>query len=650
MLGSSLSTRLAGALIGLLAFALHQSAGLVWVERLFHDTWVVLAAELASDAREEDDVLVIGVDEDAIRGGPEDAGRMRTLVTQLLDAIRPHAPASVAVDVMMTDPGRTPEQDVALERAIAAYPRGKIVLAFRYLKEAGGTVAQLPLARFRDAGASWGFVDVPEEDDLVLRRLQLARQNRTGAPDQHLALAAARAARGWPETALTRHAWEARGGDGTLHYRIRTVPGEAVSLAPYRGLPGRIASLAASEVLKIARDPAGKGGDLLATMVKGKVVFIGATYRDSGDHHRTPFWWWPRVAQGEASVLTRDVRTLGGRTYGVEVAAMASRAILDSGREGALASAFPATVEPALQATLLAGAGALMEAGASALSGGAWLAAVAGLLACAVLGSFALFALTGLLVPAAPYVTLVVLIAVARMRMLAERESARKEQLKRTLSRYVSREISEAILDRPHLLRLPGRKVEVSVLFCDLRGFTTLSESLEPADLMQLMNDFLQEMTEAVLENGGVVNKFLGDGLMAFWGAPLPVPDHADRACAAGRAMLARLARLNERLAARGRGPLAMGVGINSGPAVVGTVGYEERLEYTLVGDTVNVASRIQDLTKQYGRPILIGEGTAARVSAATPHREVDRVQVRGRQELTVIHEAFPVAGEPARG
>ncbi|MBI4859513.1 MAG: adenylate/guanylate cyclase domain-containing protein, partial [Candidatus Riflebacteria bacterium] len=127
---------------------------------------------------------------------------------------------------------------------------------------------------------------------------------------------------------------------------------------------------------------------------------------------------------------------------------------------------------------------------------------------------------------------------------------------------------------------------------------------------------------------------------MAFWGAPLPTPDHARRGCRAGLAMLARLALLNERLAARGVASLEMGIGVNSGPAIVGTVGSEERVEYTLLGDAVNVASRLQELTKVYGRPLVMGETTSRAVAGAMATRRLDRARVRGRQEPLFVYEA----------
>src|SRR5262249_24286214 len=148
---------------------------------------------------------------------------------------------------------------------------------------------------------------------------------------------------------------------------------------------------------------------------------------------------------------------------------------------------------------------------------------------------------THLIVPPLPFVFAFSMVAVGRLASQAFDEGLRRRFLQQMLSRYVSREVMEAIVANPHLLRLPGAKGLVTLLFCDLRGFTTIAEGLTPLQVVDLMDRFLQRMATAVLENGGVVNKFLGDGLMAFWGAPRQDTKQVERACQAGWAMLESL-------------------------------------------------------------------------------------------------------------
>jgi adenylate cyclase len=177
------------------------------------------------------------------------------------------------------------------------------------------------------------------------------------------------------------------------------------------------------------------------------------------------------------------------------------------------------------------------------------------------------------------------------------------------------------------LLRLGGEVRNLTIMFCDIRDFTTISERMEAGALTALLNDFLTPMTEAILENDGTIDKYIGDSIMAFWNAPLDEPDHARLACRATLEMRRRLATLNKALAERakaaGQSPtlIMIGIGLNSGDALVGNLGARQRLNYSVIGDNVNLASRIEGVSKGFGLDILIGEQTrnAAPDFAAIP-------------------------------
>jgi adenylate cyclase len=211
--------------------------------------------------------------------------------------------------------------------------------------------------------------------------------------------------------------------------------------------------------------------------------------------------------------------------------------------------------------------------------------------------------------------------------------------------------------------RLPARRLEATVLFCDLRGFTALAEGLDAERVMELLNRFLTAMSEAVLDNGGTVVSFMGDGLMAVFGSPLPREDHARAALSAGREMLEqRLPAFNAWLGEGGLGSLRMGVGLNSGPVMSGTVGSERRLEYAAVGDTTNVAARIESMTKDRGGGLLLSGATYELLGdAAQALQPAGVAELRGRAEAvelwTLRHErplhvvGVPVpASRPAAG
>jgi adenylate cyclase len=204
-----------------------------------------------------------------------------------------------------------------------------------------------------------------------------------------------------------------------------------------------------------------------------------------------------------------------------------------------------------------------------------------------------------------------------------------------TFSRFVPEAVVNQVLERTGgELRLGGELVTGTAMFTDLRGFTTFSEGLDAEEVIGLLNGYLGEISDAVLANGGTLVSYLGDGLMAVFGAPLPQEDHADRALAAAREMLeVRLPRYNETLLARGfeRG-FKMGIGLNSGPFMSGNVGSQRRLEYTAIGDTINTASRIEGMTK--GTPYALYLADSTKDALTRPVGDlvyIDEMPVRGR-------------------
>ncbi len=209
-----------------------------------------------------------------------------------------------------------------------------------------------------------------------------------------------------------------------------------------------------------------------------------------------------------------------------------------------------------------------------------------------------------------------------------------REKIRDIMHKVVSPQIAREMLQRG--VALGGEEREASVLFADIRGFTTISETLPPPQLLHLLNAYLGRMSRVIEEEKGVIDKYIGDEVMAIFGAPLLLEDHAVRAVAAGVGMLRELGRFN---AEEGRSsPLRIGIGIASGPVVAGNVGSPERLNYTVLGDTVNVASRLQELTKEYGVPLILTEATYERVAQVFRCRLLAKVTVRGRQQETALY------------
>ena len=233
--------------------------------------------------------------------------------------------------------------------------------------------------------------------------------------------------------------------------------------------------------------------------------------------------------------------------------------------------------------------------------------------------------------------------SVTVLKFLAEEKE--RLRIKKAFQSYVAPTVVDEIIRHPERLRLGGERRELTILFCDIRGFTNLSETLEPEALVEVLHNFLNPMSEIIVEHGGTIDKYMGDAIMALFGAPLAFEDHADRACRTALAMLAALKRLDREWEAKGQPTLRIGVGLNSGTVAVGNMGSDRLFDYTAVGDNVNLASRLEALNKYYGTDILISASTAQALDNRFILQEVDLVQVKGKKQPLLI---FELLGEGA--
>ena len=220
-------------------------------------------------------------------------------------------------------------------------------------------------------------------------------------------------------------------------------------------------------------------------------------------------------------------------------------------------------------------------------------------------------------------------------------EGKQKRYIKNAFQQYLSPAVIEELIQDPQRLRLGGERRELSIFFSDLEGFTSLSEGLSPEELTALLNDYLSAMTDIIHDEGGTVDKYEGDAIIAFWNAPLTQDDHALRAVRAALRAQARLAELRPQFAARTGKELHMRIGINSGPAVVGNMGSRTRFDYTMLGDAVNLAARLEGINKQFGTYTMISQATWQQVQGEFRARELSRVAVVGRKEAVVVFEPF---------
>jgi adenylate cyclase len=218
-------------------------------------------------------------------------------------------------------------------------------------------------------------------------------------------------------------------------------------------------------------------------------------------------------------------------------------------------------------------------------------------------------------------------------------EGRQKMFIKNAFRQYLSPAVIEELIQNPDRLKLGGERRMLSIFFSDLEGFTSISEGLDPEALTQLLNDYLSAMTDIIHEEGGTVDKYEGDAIIAFWNAPLEQPDHARRCVRAALRCQDRLAGMRPGFRERLGRDLNVRIGINSGLAVVGNMGSHTRFDYTMIGDAVNLAARLEGINKQFGTYTLISHSTMEQMAGAFPVRELSRVSVVGRREPVIVYE-----------
>lgn len=223
-------------------------------------------------------------------------------------------------------------------------------------------------------------------------------------------------------------------------------------------------------------------------------------------------------------------------------------------------------------------------------------------------------------------------------------EERRARDIRKMFSNYVSKRIVDELIRDPSKAKLGGERKEITVLFSDIRGFTSFSEKHEPEEVVSILNEYLGAMTDIIFRYDGTLDKFIGDAIMALWGAPVGQPDHAERAARCALAMVARLQELQRKWAAEGKPVLDTGIGINTGEMVVGNMGAEgKKMDYTVIGDHVNLGARVESLTRQYNNHIIITEFTYGKVKDIVEANKLGSVTVKGKERPVVIYDLVGV-------
>jgi adenylate cyclase len=412
-------------------------------------------------------------------------------------------------------------------------------------------------------------------------------------------------------------------------FRVRTtdsVESYVWSLINYRG-PAQLPQLnnttyptysffdlvSSEEQLRAGQKPA-----IDPSVFRDKIVFVGVTAAGLYDVFETPF------ANGKSpgihihAAVADDI--LSNRFMRPESSGARIVMVLGMG----LAVGLVATLVPAWWATAIALVliAAFVAVATRLFAGGYWLNLSQPTLA----SSFALFG------------------GVAYQYFVEGRE---KRKMKRLFGQYVSKDVYDQLVADPALARLGGQRRQMTVLFSDIRGFTTLSERGQPEEIVGILNEYFTRMVDIVFRNKGTLDKFVGDMVMALFGAPLDDPKHAEHAVDAALEMIAELHRLNARWTAEGRPPLDIGIGISTGPMIAGNIGSEAIMSYTVIGDSVNLGARLESLNKEYETRIIISEGTKEVLPPRYELRPLGEVVVKGKTKPVAIFEVVaPVTKE----
>ncbi|MCB8836435.1 CHASE2 domain-containing protein [Aurantimonas sp. VKM B-3413] len=545
-----------------------------------------------------DDVVIVAIDEPSFAELGLQWPWPRDLHAGLVRSLRAAGAKAIGLDLVFAE-ASTPDADAALAEALGP---DTVLAADQSVIETPQALQMVrtdPLPAFVERGAGVGLASVVLDGDNVLRRIPpwedgfAAQVLKTAEPATDLS--------GLTRNLLIQPFGPARSYRTISYYQ---------ALEPDAFLP--------------------------PDFLKDKIVFVGRSLQMAVSAQ----------TGGADSFATSFTSRTGMLVPGVEMQAT----ILDNLRHHLFIvwSGPWATGLLACASAILAGLAAWRPAGLGTLIAGIGLVLAVFVLSLVALDLFKVF-----LPPLAPAIAIAAVLAPLGARDITEERRMRRE-VTRAFGHYLAPALVARLAQDPSALKLGGEKRELTILFSDIRNFTALAESMkdEPERLTALINRLLTPLSEAVLERGGTIDKFIGDCIMAFWNAPLDDPDHAVHAVEAGLDMLAALDRLNAELAAEmgdAAPKLAIGVGINTGVCVVGNMGSARRFDYSVLGDAVNYASRLESASKPCGVPLLLGATTAEIVRARFDPVLVDRIAVKGRSGTEPVYTVTAGDAAPPR-
>jgi adenylate cyclase len=573
------------------------------LELATYDAWFGLRGPQPADSR----IVIIGVDEPSIR----QIGRWpwdRAVHGRLLDRLQ--EADVVAFDIILAEPSQKPGDDEALAAAIRQH--GRVVLStfiridqyrdqFILSPQRPTDLLLQAVREGKHRHNGQGTVNTPSMEDGVVRAYVPIDADTFGEPYPSLALAAIMMQKGIsPDQMQGSSSGTAQVGD-LLIERDR----DGQMLINYAGEPGTFLTYSYADVLN---------GRVSPDVFRGKIVFVGATAFTLKDDFLAPF--------------AKD-SSAGQLMPGVEIQASAAATMLNGTYFSRADHSTNILITLVLGLIVL-----LFSRRLKPLWGGLALLGFAG--GYVVLVYIAWSQYRFWLDSVTPAVGALLVFSVQTLENYL-REEAEKRRVRNMFGRYVSHNVVNELLQNPEMQQLGGKRFTLTIMFSDIRGFTSFSEQRDPQEVVQRINDYCKDMVDLIYKHGGTLDKYMGDGIMAYFGAPIPQEDHAERALRCAHEMREKMKDLHKVWVEQGLQPFKIGVGLNSGEVIAGNIGHPDRVEYSLIGSAVNLAARLEGMTKEYAKSeyggIVFSELTCNAAPKAVEEykpTEVGEVDVRG--------------------
>ncbi len=565
-----------------------------------------------------DNLSIIAIDDASFSALNETWPFPRGYHAKLIENLFLAGARQVIFDVEFTESSDS-QDDAILAMTAARY--GNVIFAGKVLfpKREGEPIQLVtPIAEITDQGLSWGIVNMPAESDGFIRNYSCFEMF-DDTPMYSIGVASLANLRvyqpNWAEHLKPQH--------GKLQVYGKTIPigHNGKVIVNYKGPAHSFPTFSYASILDDSTFtmPGYQGMELdefyeiqSSEALKNKIVLVGATIDELHDKFPTPFGgeWMPGVeihANFMEMVFSGDyLRQINAWLY------LAAQFVLTL----LLWFAFK-KLKPQLSAIILVV-----------------------LVIAQYFGAYLLFSKLGMVIPIVQTALLLLVIYVASILSHYLETMKEKRFIRNAFQQYLAPELVQQLLQNPKNLQYGGSLQEITVLFSDIRSFTTYSESHTPQETVNILKEYLTEMVKIIIDNQGILDKFVGDEVMALYGTPVALPNHALSACKTALQMRQRLRSMQEEWKKDGREPFEIGIGINTGQAVVGNLGSEQLFDYTAIGDTINLGARLEGINKEYDNPnhIIISEFTLEKVKDLVEVNYLDEVKVKGKNKAVKIY------------